>query len=170
MDQYTISLIDDDDNVSIVNLDVHGCISHTDMIPGAQYTLRIQGMNTEMADNIDCPNDEVEIEFTAPDIKPTKFNSHPCLGVTQEPQFPIPLTLDDFGRVVNVTNTGAKRYFDIVHTSVSNGEVHILMSQIEIDENETIEVAIPEDIVKIGSNYFTTIVDGESTQFQYIVL
>ena len=166
-DDFNLILIDEFGNESSVSLNSQGCISYRDLNQGDNYTLKVHAVNTSMTDNIACLNDEIEINFTAPDPPSSKFNPNPCIRATPLPQFPTTTTLTS-SKVVKVTNTGTEREFTFTNSIHNTGSQAVLTSPMILEENEEVFINIPQASQGYGINYFTIHVEGESATIEYI--
>ena len=166
-DDFILTLVDEFGNESSVTLNLQGCISYRDLNQGDNYTLKIEAINTSMLDNIDCLDNEIEVNFTAPEPPSSKFNPNPCIRAIPLPQFPSPTSLTG-NKVVKVTNTGIKREFTFINSIHNTGSHTVLASPMILEENEEVFITIPQASQGYGINYFTIHVDGETAAIEYI--
>lgn len=170
-DNYIFTLIDAQGNPTPVNLNSNGCISYLDMVQGANYTLNVQAFNSEMTDNVDCPNDIVNYNFTAPYVAPTKFEPNPCIGVEMNPQFPTSTSISGFNdETVVITNTsGDGLIVDITNENMSSFASYTLSSNLYIASGSSVTVTIPSSALTSGSNYFGVSSNNDLTGFSFNV-
>lgn len=167
-DQFEVILVDELGNESEISLNSAGCIPYQHLVQGDSYTAEVRAINSEMKENIECPNGSTSISFVAPNPPGNKFDPNPCLKIVSEPHFYTTTSISG-RKEVTITNIGDGRRFDFLNSTVNTGNTSTLMGNVWLDSGESIEVEIPEDVIGPGSNFFITQVGSESTSFQYII-
>jgi len=161
VDELEVELTGENGNTTIVELDENGCFPIDNLAFNSLQNIKIKGINTEMKDNIECPDASENLSFIVP-TPPIKY--HPCRGVIIDPQFPTNTTAAFF----RVTNTGTQREFKFYNSSIHTSSTTEFQSTI-LDTDQEVLIQVPQSLLSQGLNAFSLEVDGEIISHEYYI-